>query len=282
MRLYQKKVKIDQVKVFSYLLIIVYLGFSLFPIAWTLSSSLKPEAEVENIPPTWIAESPTLENYSWVIKETPILMSIRNSLIMASGATALAAILGVPAAYGFSRFRFPGISFLFILILSSRIVAPTALLIPFVMIARTIGIADTHLAIILIDTYMWVPFLVWVMKSAFDAIPRELNDAAKIDGCSNIAVLTRVMMPLALPGLAAVLIMVFLMAWGDFIFPLALTYSVSVKPLTVQMTYFYTDVYTLYGGLTSAGIIGIIPTVFFAVVFQRYIVKGIMTGAVKG
>jgi len=282
MKLRQRKIRIDQVKLLSYIIIAIYLCFSLFPIAWTLSSSLKPEAEVENIPPTWIPENFTLENYWWVIKETPILVSIRNSLIMASGVTALAAILGVPAAYGLSRFRFPGISFFLLLILSSRIVAPTALLIPFVIIARTLGIVDTYLVIILIDTYMWVPFLVWIMKSAFDAIPQEINDAAKIDGCSNIGILGRVMIPLALPGLAAALIMVFLMAWGDFIFPLALTHSTSVKPLTVQMTYFYTDVYTLYGGLTSAGIIGIIPAVFFAVIFQKYIVKGIMTGAVKG
>jgi ABC-type glycerol-3-phosphate transport system permease component len=120
------------------------------------------------------------------------------------------------------------------------------------------------------------------MKGFIDVIPEELVDASKIDGCSNLGILRRVIIPLCVSGLVSVAILIFIDTWNELLFASALAASISVKPITTTMTYFYTDVYTVYGWMTAAGTVGVIPAVVFTLFFQRYIVKGVIAGAVKG
>ncbi|MHB9127606.1 MAG: carbohydrate ABC transporter permease [Candidatus Humimicrobiaceae bacterium] len=166
--------------------------------------------------------------------------------------------------------------------LASRMIAPTALVVPFMIISRRLHILDTFQILIIVDTYMWLPFLIWLMKGFIDVIPDELVEAAKIDGCSNFGILRKVIIPLCISGLVSVGILIFIDTWNELLFASALAASVGVRPITTTMTYFYTDVYTVYGWMTAAGMVGVIPAVIFTLFFQKYIVKGVMAGAVKG
>lgn len=276
------KINISVSRIIVWAVLIFYTIFTLFPIAWTLSTSFKSRAETQQMPPTWIPNDITMENYIQVINKTPIPLSIRNSSIITIGTILLCLILGLPAAYGFSKFEFPGKNFLILLILISRAVAPPALVIPFMLLAQKLHLMDTFFILIFIDTYMWLPFMVLLMKVSFDIIPVEIIDAAKIDGCSNFGILHRIMLPISITGLISVAILIFIDTWNELLFASSFTSSPGIKPLTTAITYFYTDVYVVYGWMSAAGIIGIVPAMIFVIFFQRYIVKGIISGAVKG
>lgn len=264
-------------------LILISLSlFAIFPVLWTVLTSFKPQSEVQQIPPTWLPQHFTLENYVHVIQKTPVLLSLRNSLIIVAGTMVLCLILGLPAAYGFSRFHFPGHRYLLFVVLASRAVAPPALVVPFMILANRLNLVDTFFVLFLADTYMWLPFLIWLMKGTFDLIPREIVESAKLDGCSNLSAFFHTILPLSVTGIISVVILMFVDTWNELLFALAFAQSLSIKPITTTMLTFYTDVYTVYGWMTAAGVLGIIPAIIFAVFFQRYIVKGILTGAIKG
>jgi len=279
----QWKVKSDNGRLVKWIILSVYIVLSLAPVFWTLSTSFKPRSETLEIPPSLITHNFTLDNYVKVFQKTPVLLSLRNSAIIVTGTLFLCLTLGLLSAYGLSKFfKFAFQKFFLYLALATRAIAPTALVVPFLIIGRRLHILDTFLILILTNTYMWLPFLIWLMKGFFDVIPEELVDAAKIDGCSNLGILRKVIIPLSISGLVSVAILIFIDTWNELLFAMSLAESVGVKPITTTMTYFYTDVYTVYGWMTAAGIIGIIPAIFFTLFFQRHIVKGIVAGAVKG
>jgi len=265
-----------------WLFLLISAVLALFPVVWTLLTSFKPPGEVQSLPPTWLPDVFTLKNYVAVVRQTPVLLALRNSAVIVAGTIALSLLLGVPAAYGASRFNFLGKRFLLMAFLATRFIAPPALVVPFLVVANRVHILDTFLVLILANTYMWLPFLVWLLKGTFDLIPREIIDAAVVDGCSNLGVLFRTMLPLSVTGLVSYLILIFVDTWNELLFATALTQSPAVKPITTTMLFFYTDVRTVYGHMTAAGVLGIIPAVVFTVFFSRYIVKGLVAGAVKG
>lgn len=273
-------IRISQIIV--WIVLICYAVFALFPILWTLSTSFKSRAETQQMPPTWVPRDFSIENYIQVIKKTPIPLSLRNSLIITVGTILLCLILGLPAAYGFSKFKFPGQNYFILLILASRAVAPPALVIPFMALAQKLHLMDTFFVLIFIDTYMWLPFMILLIKGSFDVIPTEIIDASKIDGCSNFGILHRIILPISITGLISVVILIFIDTWNELLFALAFTSSPGIKPITTTITYFYTDVYVVYGWMSAAGIMGIVPAIIFVIFFQKYIVKGIVSGAVKG
>lgn len=269
-------------QIIVWIVLICFAVFALFPILWTLSTSFKSRAETLQMPPTWIPRDFSIENYIQVIKKTPIPLSLRNSIIITVGTILLCLILGLPAAYSFSKFKFPGQSYFILLILVSRAVAPPALVIPFMVLARRLHLMDTFFVLIFINTYMWLPFMILLIKASFDAIPEEIIDAAKIDGCSNFGILPRIILPISITGLISVVILIFVDTWNELLFASAFTGSPGIKPITTTITYFYTDVYIIYGWMSAAGIMGIVPAIIFVIFFQKYIVKGIVSGAVKG
>jgi len=279
----QWRIKAEIGKFIIWTILVGYTFLALVPVLWTLSTSFKPRSETLEMPPSLIPHNFTLDNYVKVFQKTPILLSLRNSSIIVAGTLFLCLTLGLLAAYGLSKFfNFNSQKFFLYFALATRAVAPAALVVPFMIIGRRLHILDTFLILILADSYMWLPFLIWLMKGFIDVIPEELVDASKIDGCSNLGILRRVIIPLSIPGLVSVAILIFIDTWNELLFAMALAESISVKPITTTMTYFYTDIYTVYGWMTSAGIVGVIPAVIFMLFFQRYIVKGVIAGAVKG
>jgi len=266
----------------SWIFLVIYLIINLVPVFWLVSTSLKPESQAGAYPPVLFPRPITFKAFNDVLMHFSFLKNLRNSLIIALGTTLVAGVLGVLAAYGFSRFRFPGDKGLMLLALGARMVAPIAMVIPFLILARRFNLFNSKLVLIIANTYMNLPFVIWLMKGFMDSIPTDMDDAALIDGCNRLQAMTRVILPLAIPGLAATLILVFLFSWNEFLFGWALTRDLAAEPLTVGLKDVVGEQMVLWSLLSAAGVLTTVPALLFAVLFQRYIVAGLAAGAVKG
>jgi len=275
-------ISIKKASLITWLFLGIYLSINLLPILWLLSTSIKPDALANAYPPTLIPWPITFEAYSDALEKFSFAANLRNSLIIALGSTAISGGLGVLAAYSFSRFRFPGDRLLMILALVARMVAPIALVVPFLILARYLSLFNSKLVLIIANTYLNLPFVIWLMKGFLDGISTDLDDAALIDGCNHLQAMYKVILPLALPGLAATLILVFLFSWNEFLFAWALTSNLDAEPLTVGLKDVVGEQTVLWSLLSAAGVFTMLPAIIFALLFQRYIVSGLATGAVKG
>ncbi len=280
----QRKVGIGIRLIVAFFLII----FSIFPILWVVSASLNSTGTLAT--QTLIPAKPSLDNYRTLLttNEFPFWTWFWNSIKIASITSVLSLSITTIAAYAFSRFRFRGRqTMLKGIMLINVFPALLALVATFLMISQIgdvlpfIGL-DNHTSLILVYLGGAMGINIWLMKGFIDVIPEELVEAAKIDGCSNFGILRKVIIPLCISGLVSVGILIFIDTWNELLFASALAASTGVRPITTTMTYFYTDAYTVYGWMTAAGTVGVIPAVIFVLFFQKYIVKGVMAGAVKG
>lgn len=275
-------ISIKKASLIPWLFLGIYLSINLLPILWLLSTSIKPDALANAYPPTLIPWPITFEAYSDALEKFSFAANLRNSLIIALGSTAISGGLGVLAAYSFSRFRFPGDRFLMVLALVARMIAPIAMVVPFLILARYFSLFNSKLVLIIANIYLNLPFVIWLMKSFLDGISTDLDEAALIDGCNHLQAMYKVILPLALPGLAATLILVFLFSWNEFLFAWALTSSLDAEPLTVGLKDVVGEQTVLWSLLSAAGVVTMLPAVIFALLFQRSIVSGLAAGAVKG
>ena len=266
----------------AWLFLLGYLLINLIPVGWLIDTSIKTDADAVAFPPVVFPAQLTLSAFDLALNQFQILANIRNSLIITGGTTACCALLGVVAAYGFSRFAFPGRQFLIVLVIATRMVAPIAMVIPFLVLARDLELFNSKMILVIANTALNLPFVIWMMKGFFDSIPTELDEAARIDGCSHLEALWRVVLPVALPGLAATMILVFVFTWNEFLFAWALTSNLAAEPLTVALKDFIGEQVTSWPLFSAAGVLAIIPAVVFAAIFQRYIVAGLGAGGVKG
>ena len=274
--------RINRTLVISWIFMAIYLTINLVPVFWLISTSFKPESQSNAYPPVFIPWPPTLKAFHDVLEHFSFLQNLRNSLIIAFGTTLVSGVLGVLAAYGFSRFRFPGDRILLILALGARMVAPIAMVMPFLILAQRFHLFNSKLVLIIANTYMNLPFVIWIMKGFMDSIPTDMDEAALIDGCNRLQAMIRVILPLAIPGLAATLILVFLFSWNEFLFGWALTNNLSAEPLTVGLKDVVGEQLVYWSLLTAAGFLTMLPALIFALLFQRSIIAGLSAGAVKG
>lgn len=260
----------------------VYFVINLFPIYWIFVTSLKTKAEIYTPRPTFIAVHPTLENYISIYTTRPYLKYTVNTILISIGATLSCVLFGTIAAYGFSRFRFAGNRPLRYLFLASRVFPPISLIVPLFLMVGWIRLYDTVLAQVIVNTYMWLPFFIWINIGFFDTIPRELDQAAQIDGCSRMQSFYRVAFPLALPGVAASSIIAFLGTWNEFLYNLILGPTPRAKNLSVGASDFIADMFVSWNQMAAGAVIACLPAIVFVVFFQRYIVTGLTSGGVKG
>jgi len=267
-------------KISAYIFLLIFISLSLFPIFWMLDSSFKSPREIVAMPPIWFPV-PTLENYIKIFKARPFAHYTVNSLIVALSVSALCIALGTPAAYGFSRFKFWGSNSLFGLIIATRLVPPVSFIVPFTIIFTTLKMMDTLPALIIAYIFFNLPFVTWILVGFFGAIPRDLDDAARIDGCNHINTFWWVILPLARPGIIASAILAFLMSWNDFMFALVLT-RVRSKTLPIGITDFFADHFIDWSQLAAATMYTTVPAIIFVLLFQKHLIKGMLAGAVKG
>ena len=269
-------------------------GFFLIPFSWLVLTSFMHEQEAMSVPPHWIPDRPTLANYETFIHPRGTrsivgsraaentLPGIRNSLIAATGTAALNIALGTLAGYSFARLRFRRRATLMFLYLGSRMVPGIALIVPLYLVIQRLGLLDRPLALVVTYLTFTLPFTIWLLKSYFQGIPREIEEAALVDGCTWPRMVQRVLLPSAAPGLVAAAMFAFMTAWNDYLFAVILTSSMAAKTVPVVVAGFATDVTTERTLMAAGGVLAVVPPLVLAFLFQRLIVQGLVSGAVKG
>ena len=271
-----------------YLTVLVIVVWTIAPYLWLIISSLSYRIDLLQVPLRWIPPRITLENYydlfysqgSTNQNAALFLLALRNSSIIAFSATFICLILGVLSAYALARLKFTGSGVYVVLMMAAQMLPPIAIVIPLYVILRYLNIFDTHLGLILVYLSFILPLVVWLMRSYFASIPSELEDAARIDGCSRLGALFRVVLPLAGPGLVSVAVFAFIAAWNEYLYAFILT-TVTAKTLPVLIGEFSTKLGLEYLRIAAAGVLAGLPPVILALIFQRFIVQGLTAGAVK-
>ncbi len=250
-----------------------------FPFYWMVTTSLKDQAVALASPPVWLFE-PTLDHYRMVLGPKDVGPSLLNSIIVAVSTTALAILLGTPAAYALARFEFRGKSDLWFWFITNRMVSPIVLALPIFLLARNLNLIDTHLVLILLYLTFNLPIVVWICADQFRGIPRDLDDAARIDGASRFTVFWRIALPLAAPGVAVSAIFSFIFSWNELLYALVLTRSAS-RTAPVAATSFMSGYDLPWGQIMATGTLIVLPVIVFALIVSRQLVRGLTMGAVK-
>lgn len=272
-----KKNIIPRVIVYSILIIICI--WSLFPIYWLINTSLKTKAEVVTSPPRFVPQDPTMENFSdaWNIFLNP---SLKNSFIIAITSTAIVVLLGSLASFGFSKLKFRGKNSLLFWIISTRMFPPIVIAIPFFLLLNTLRLIDTYPGLIITYVSMNLPLSVWIMKNFFDELPKEIEEAASIDGCSITQVFFKIAFPLAIPGVVACFILSFIFSWNEFLLALILTRSVA-RTAPIALSALETTGGIFWGRVGSYSVFTILPIIVLYFIVQRNLVRGLTLGAIK-
>lgn len=254
----------------------------LFPFLWMALSSVKSLSELYTVPPVWLPEALTLENYRKVLFESNVPRYFVNSTIISFGATAIALLLAIFASYGFARFRFKGKPGYQAFILLGQLLPTAAIIVPLFITLRILGLVNTYLGLILVYMIITLPLSVWMLTSYFKAIPVELEEAAIIDGASRLGVLFRITLPLSAPGIVAIVVYAFVTTWNEFIFALVLAQDYRVKTLPIGIAEFSTEFNTDWGAVMAASLLMTLPIAIMFFVMQRMFVGGLTAGALKG
>lgn len=259
-------------------LLLGMLVVCVFPLFWMGVVSFKQAKDVTN-PAIWFV-APNLENYIDVFVNRGLGQYLANSAIVAVSATLISVAIGAFAAYGLARFEYRRREDLAFLVLAMRMLPAIAIVIPLFVMAQTIGVLDTHLVLVVCYMLFNIPFSIWMLRGFFEEIPREIEEAALIDGGTRRQILARIMFPLAAPGLAATSIFCLINSWNEFTFAVFLT-SVRASTLPTTVTQFLSAAGTSWGAMAATGVVTIIPVLIFSLLVQRYMVKGLSFGGVK-
>jgi multiple sugar transport system permease protein len=276
-------------KVVILLATIVLFLWTVFPFFWILLTSLKGPGDILSVPPKFVF-TPTFDNYAALVmgEQRGDYASTRpdfplfflNSMIISFGAVALSVGAGIPAAYALARFNFPLKNSLAFVFMSFRFVPFIAFVIPLYLLYQRVGLYNTHIGLIFAYQLITLPFTIWMLRSFFQEIPLEIQEAAKIDGCSWFGVLSRVILPLSMPGIAVTVILGFMFSWNAFNYPLMLA-GRQTFPVTVGAIQFISYEQVLWGQMAAATIVAALPQLVLSLMVQKYIVRGLTMGAVR-
>jgi multiple sugar transport system permease protein len=255
--------------------------FAIGPYLWMLLTSLRVESTLFAPNRTLLPDALTAANYLRLFTRTAFTANLGHSLIVALGTVAIGLTLSVTAAYAFSRYRFKGRRALMLTFLLVNMFPLILLIIPLFVTMRVLGILDTHLALMLAHSTFSIPFATWMMTSYFDAIPRSLDEAALVDGCTPLGALVRVVLPLALPGVIATGIYIFITSWNEYLYASVLA-GQQVRTLTVAVQTLIGEYEIAWGLLTAGGVVGALPVTALFLLIQKRLIAGMTQGAVKG
>jgi multiple sugar transport system permease protein len=286
--LMSKKTRVIE-RVCIYFAVMVLCVYILAPYTWLILSSISYRIDLTTVPLHWLPKQVNLENYQQIFlghsrssANRDLKYGLYNSLIIAGTSTVFCLIAGSLAAYAFSRLKFRGKGVFFALILSTQFLPIVVLIIPLYMIMRWFSLLNTRLALIIADCSFILPLIIWLMRGYFESVPKDLEDVARIDGCSRFGTIFRIVLPLSTPGLAASGIFAFIIAWNEFFTALILSSTLKSKTVSVLISEYSSKVGVDYVAMAAAGVIASLPPVILAIIFQKYIVQGLTAGAVKG
>ena len=263
---------------------ILLLCVLLFPLFWILMTSLKTEQEIFRIPPTIIPEKLNLASYAAQVEtgDFNMFQSFANSFIISIGATIISVVLAVQASYGIARYRFRGRKVMLLGFLVTQMLPVAVLLTPMFILFRGMNLYNTAGSAILADATIGIPFSILILKNYFASIPKDLEEAAYIDGCNRFSAFIRVLIPIAKPGVMVCAIFSFLYAWGDLAYGMTFIIDQQKRPITAGIFNFMGQYGTKWSYLTAFAVVTIIPVALIFIFMQKYIISGMTSGAVKG
>ncbi len=259
--------------------LLAVLLLTVFPFYWMVSSSFKNQADLLASPPVWLF-TPTLANYAEVFADEKVVNAIVNSLIVAVSSTLLSVALGTPAAFALARYDFRGKSDLWFWFISNRFISPIVLALPIYLVAQNIGLLDTHLVLILVYITFILPLVIWLCTDQFRSIPKDLEEAARLEGASQFAIFWRIYLPLGVPGIAVAAIFGFIFSWNELLYALVLTRR-AVQTAPVVATSFMSGYELPWGKIMATGTVIVLPVTIFALLVSRHMVRGLTMGATK-
>lgn len=270
----------------GWIFLVLLLLFSVLPMLWMLITSVKSQFAAIQYPPELIPANPTLEQYYRLLSPTSevggqFLRYLWNSIIVSTLTTILGVAVAVPAAYAFARFRFPGRNALFFSVLFRNMFPAVVFLMPLFIMMRWMGLVNTHASLVITYLTFGLPLSIWLLKGFYDNIPVELEQAARIDGCTRFQAFLLVVMPLSAPGIIATAIYSFITAWNEYVYALTFLNSDEKLTLPVGLQRFFTEYATNWPGLMAASFIMSVPVVVMFLILQKYFVRALTEGAVK-
>lgn len=256
--------------------------FTAFPFAWMILTAFKQSHEIFTTPPTFLPASLTAENITRLFEQTRFGTYLLNSVLVAAATVALTLAIATPAAYGLTRFRWRGRELVAAMVLFTYMFAPIMVIIPFYVLMRTLELTNTRAGLVLAYTAFCLPFALWLLRSFFQSIPLDLEEAALTDGASRSRALLHIVLPLALPGVIATGTFTFILAWNDYIFARVLLSADELKTLPVGIADLYNASVVDWGMIMSAGMLVLLPVLAVFVFIQKYLVAGWGSGGIKG
>lgn len=271
----------------DYILIVLAMIWTLLPLWWTFQTSISPEVELTRIPPSWFPSTATFDHYRDIFfKKIGTTITFRsgllNSSVISISVAFLSVFLGSLAAYAIARLNIISGQWIIFTLLFTQMIPPVILITSLYVIVSKLRLLDTKFILILIYTALELPMAIWILRGYFLTIPKEIEDSALIDGCSQLQVLFRIVLPLSGPAIFTTGIFTFISSWGEFLIALVFTSSLSAKTMPVAIAEFMGRFTVDYGLMCTAGIVASIPPIFIALIFQRLIIQGLTAGAVKG
>ncbi len=270
----------------GWIFLILLLLFTVIPMLWMLSTSFKTQLGALRFPPRWIPDNPTLENYKLLLNPREdvgrtFLRYMGNSLFVSTATTIVGVVVAVPAAYAFSRFRFPGKNALFYGVLLRNMFPAVIFLIPLFIFMRNLHLVNSYWSLIITYLTFGLPLSIWLLKGFYDNIPYQLEQAARIDGASRFQAFVRVVMPLSAPGIVATAIYSFILAWNEYVYALTFINDQDKLTVPVGLQRFFTEYVANWPGLMAAAFLMSVPVVVMFLVLQKYFVRALTEGAVK-
>src|SRR5881296_2095340 len=263
-------------------LLVVLLVWTLVPFYWMVVTSVKKDKEIYGFEATLVPRQPTLANYTRLFAKTPFVLYLRNSAIIAISTTLLSLVFATLGAYALARLRFPGRALIARGLVFTYLVPPALLFIPLFAVMSVLRLVDTHQGLVLAYLSFSVPFSTWLLMGYFRSVPLELEEAALVDGCSRLGSLVRVILPMSLPALAVVTFFSFTQSWNEFLYANVFVNSVEVRTITTGLTLFVVEDVFFWGPMMGASFLSALPPLVLYLIFQRWVVKGLTLGAVKG
>lgn len=263
-------------------MILIYVSFAAFPIYWMVMVSLKSTRAVLTETPVLIVLDPSIDSYVYVINDTKFVVQFLNTLLLATTTTAITLVVASLAAYALSRFQFRAKRPIMIMLLASNMLPVVLFVIPLLILMRTLHLFNTYYGLILTYTTFTLPFAAWMLKGYFDAIPREIEEAALTDGCTNLECIRKIVLPVAAPGLVATSVYSFLLAWQDYIWNLTLTSLDTMRTLNVGINSFLFFREYQWPAIMAYGVLSTVPVILVFLYLQKFLVSGLFAGGVKG
>jgi multiple sugar transport system permease protein len=261
------------------------MAFTLFPFLWMLDTTFKADGEIFASIPSWWIKNFTFDHYVWAMSKNGINLGklLMNSFVVCMITAAITGLFSCFSGYGLARYKVPGVSIIIILIVLAQMIQGPLIMIPWYKMAAAFKLLNTKTVLVLIYGTMTIPVGVWILSGFFRTIPKELEEAAYIDGAGRLKTLFTVIIPLALPGLVAVSLYAFILGWNDYQYSLILTNSLSAKTIQIGIAEVMDSMgKTSWGGILASGVIVILPVVIIFAIIQRFLIEGLTAGSVKG